>query len=81
MKKTILALAAIAAIAVSTLSPTPADARWRGGVGLGILGGVVAGTIIGSAIASHPGYYALRIRRPRAGRLRRLLGPPADVRR
>ena len=57
MKKTILALAAIAAIAVSTLSPTPADARWRGGVGLGILGGVVAGTIIGSAIAGHPGYY------------------------
>ena len=26
-------------------------------LGLGILGGVVAGTIIGSAIASHPGYY------------------------
>ena len=58
MKKTIFALAAAATIAVSTLSPTPADARWRGGgLGLGILGGIVVGTIIGSAIANHPGYY------------------------
>ena len=58
MKKTILALAAAATIAASTLSPTTADARWRGGgVGLGILGGVVAGAIIGSAIANHDGYY------------------------
>jgi MFS family permease len=58
MKKTIFALVAVAAIAMSTLSPTPADARWRGGgIGLGILGGVVVGTIIGSAIANHPGYY------------------------
>jgi hypothetical protein len=58
MKKTIFALVAAATIAVSTLSPTPADARWRGGgIGLGILGGVVAAVIIGNAIASHPGYY------------------------
>ena len=58
MKKTIFALAAAATIAVSTLSPTPADAQWRnGGIGLGILGGVVVGTIIGNAIANHPGYY------------------------
>jgi MFS family permease len=58
MKKTIFALAAAATIAVSTLSPTPADAQRRGlGLGLGILGGVVVGTIIGSAIANHPGYY------------------------
>jgi hypothetical protein len=59
MKKAILALAAVATIAAATLSaPTPADAQWRrGGVGLGILGGVVAGAIIGSAIAGHPGYY------------------------
>jgi len=57
MKKTILALAAAATIAMSTLSPTTAEARWRGGYGLGILGAVVAGAIIGSAIASHPGYY------------------------
>jgi hypothetical protein len=60
MKKAILAIAAAATIAVGTLSvPTTADAQhgWRGGVGLGILGGVVAGTIIGAAIAGHPGYY------------------------
>jgi MFS family permease len=58
MKKTIFALVAAATIAASTLSPTPADARWRGGgIGLGILGGVVAGAIIGSAIANHDGYY------------------------
>ena len=59
MKKTIFALAAVATIVVGTLSaPTPADARWRGGgIGLGILGGVVAGAIIGSAIANHDGYY------------------------
>jgi hypothetical protein len=58
MKKTILALAAVATIAVSTLSPTTADARNRGlGLGLGILGAVVVGTIIGNSIANHPGYY------------------------
>ena len=59
MKKIIIALAAAATIAVGTLSmPSPADARCRGcGLGLGILGGVVAGAIIGNAIASHPGYY------------------------
>jgi hypothetical protein len=59
MKKTIFALAAVATIVVGTLTtPTPADARVRGlGLGLGILGGVVAATIIGNAIASHPGYY------------------------
>jgi len=59
MKKTIFALAAVATIVVGTLSaPTPADARWGGGgIGLGILGGVVAGAIIGSAIANHEGYY------------------------
>jgi MFS family permease len=59
MKKTIFVLAAVATIVVGTLSaPTPADARWRGGgIGLGILGGVVAGAIIGSAIADHDGYY------------------------
>jgi hypothetical protein len=57
MKKTILAIAAAVTIAVGTLSmPNVADARCRG-CGLGIFGGLVAGAIIGSAIASHPGYY------------------------
>jgi hypothetical protein len=55
MKKTIVALAAVATIAVGSMS-TPADAR-NGAIGLGILGGVVAGAIIGSAIANHDGYY------------------------
>jgi hypothetical protein len=60
MKKTIFALAAAATIAAATLSATsPADAQWRrNGFGLGILGGVVAGAIIGAAIVGHPGYYA-----------------------
>jgi hypothetical protein len=60
MKKAILALAAVATIAAGSLTiPTPADARCRGcGLGLGIVGGLAAGAIIGSAIASHPGYYA-----------------------
>ena len=59
MKKTLFALAAAATIAVGTLgTPTPAAARWHGGgIGLGILGGVVAGAIVGSAIANHDGYY------------------------
>jgi hypothetical protein len=58
MKKTILAVATCAVLAVATLAPTTADARPRGlGLGLGILGAVVVGTIIGTAIADHPGYY------------------------
>jgi hypothetical protein len=58
MKKTILALAAVATIAASTLAPDTALAQRRGAaIGLGILGGVVAGAIIGNAIANQPGYY------------------------
>jgi len=58
MKKTVLAIAAAATIAVSTLTaPTPVYAQRGLGIGLGILGGVVVGTIIGSQIARHPGYY------------------------
>jgi hypothetical protein len=58
MKKTMLALAATAAIAIGTMTaPQPAQARCFGcAVGLGVLGGVAAGAIIGSAIANHPGY-------------------------
>lgn len=58
MKKTILAIAAAATIAVGTLSlSSPAQAQRGVGLGLGILGGVVVGSIIGSEIARHRGYY------------------------
>ena len=59
MKKTLMALAAVATLAVSTASPALA---WRGGWGPGIAAGVIGGAIIGGAIASSPyaygpGYY------------------------
>jgi hypothetical protein len=60
MKKTILALAAAATIAAGTLTtPTPADARCRGGCALGIgAAAVVGGALLGSAIVnSQPRYY------------------------
>jgi hypothetical protein len=59
MKKVILAVAVAATLAAATLT-TPADARCHGcGVGVGIAGGLVAGAIIGGAIAnSQPRYYA-----------------------
>ena len=39
MRKTLLAIATSAVLAVATLAPTTADARCRGcGIGLGILG-------------------------------------------
>jgi len=61
MKKTLLALAAAATIAAGTLSaPAPATAGCYGcAVGAGVVGGLAAGAIIGSAIAnSQPRYYA-----------------------
>lgn len=59
MKKALIAFAAAATLVAATVAvPSTADARCRGcGIGLGILGGVVLGTIIGDAIAGHPGYY------------------------
>lgn len=58
MRKSILAIAAGAALAAATLAPSPADARCRGcGVAAGVLGGLAAGAIIGGAIAhSRPAY-------------------------
>lgn len=60
MKKTILAMAAVATIAVGALAiPNQADARCRGcGIGLGVIGGLAAGAIIGSAIANSGPAYA-----------------------
>jgi hypothetical protein len=59
MNKVLIALAAAATIAVSTMAaPTPADARNRGGaVAAGVIGGLAAGAIIGGAVAnSYPRY-------------------------
>ena len=66
MMKTLTTFAAAAAVAaVAVAAPTDANAQWRrgwgpGAVGLGILGGVAAGAIVGSAIANSygPGYVA-----------------------
>ena len=68
MKKTILAIATSAVLAVATLAPTTADARCRGcGIGLGIVGGLAAGAIIGGAIANSPAYAYPRAYYPVAG--------------
>jgi len=69
MMKTLTTLTAAATIAVALMAaPTDANAqrRWGPAVGLGILGGVAAGAIVGSAIANsygpayvvQPGYAA-----------------------
>jgi hypothetical protein len=56
MRKAFITMAA-ALLAAAILMPTSADARCRGcGVAAGVLGGVAAGAIIGSAIAG-PRYY------------------------
>ena len=52
MRKTILALATSAVLAVATLAPTTAEARCRGCWGLGLAGGLIAGAIIGGAVAN-----------------------------
>jgi len=68
MKKTILALATSAVLAVATLAPTTADARCRGcGIAAGVLGGLAAGAIIGGAIAGAPARAYPRAYYPVAG--------------
>ena len=59
MKKTILALAAVATILFGTLAAST-DAEARRGRNAAIIGGVAAAAIIGGAIAanSQPRYYA-----------------------
>ena len=56
MHKSLIGLAAVAGIGLASLAaPAPANAGCYGcAVGAGILGGVAAGAIIGSAIANNP---------------------------
>jgi hypothetical protein len=60
MKKTLMALAAVATLAVSTLA-APAPAQAQRGVGAAIAGGLIGGAIVGGALAGPygygPGYY------------------------
>jgi hypothetical protein len=59
MKKTVTALAAAATLAVVAVgAPSDAFAQRRGGaVAAGVIGGLAAGAIIGSALAPRPYYY------------------------
>jgi hypothetical protein len=64
MHKTLIALAAAMSLGIATLAvPSTANARCVGcAVGAGVLGGLVAGAIIGGAVANQPpppppGYY------------------------
>jgi hypothetical protein len=56
MRKSIIGLAAATAVGLATLAgPSTANAGCYGcAVGAGVLGGVVAGAIVGSAIANNP---------------------------
>jgi hypothetical protein len=55
MKKTLAAFVAVAAIAGSSLAPTPASAQR--GVAAGVAAGLIGGAIVGGAIASsRPAY-------------------------
>jgi len=57
MKKTVLALGAI--LLAATAVPSTAQARCHGcGVAAGVIGGLAAGAIIGSAVAGGPVYAA-----------------------
>jgi hypothetical protein len=62
MKKTLMALAAAATLAVSAVA-VPAPAHAQRGVGAAIAGGIIGGAIVGGALAGPryygygPGYY------------------------
>ena len=57
MKKTLLTLAAVSTLALSTIvAPAPAHAQRY--LGAAIAGGLIGGAIVGGAIAASPGYYA-----------------------
>jgi hypothetical protein len=56
MRKTLMALAAVATLAISAVA-APAPAHAQRGVGAAIAGGLIGGAIVGGAIAGGPGYY------------------------
>jgi hypothetical protein len=56
MRKTLMAIAAIATLAVSAAA-TPAPAQAQRGVAAGVAAGLIGGAIVGGAIASQNGYY------------------------
>jgi hypothetical protein len=55
MRKTLMALAAVATLAVSAVA-APAPAHAQRGFGPGLAAGIIGGAIVGGAIAG-PGYY------------------------
>ena len=60
MRKTLLAIATSAVLAVATLAPTTASADCRGcgvGIGLGLLGGAILGGAIASGAYAYPRAY------------------------
>jgi len=65
MKKTLMALAAVASLAAATVA-APAPAHAQRGVAAGVAAGLIGGALVGGAIASQnpyyygPGYYAPR---------------------
>jgi len=56
MKKTLMALAGVATLAVSAVA-VPAPAHAQRGVAAGVAAGLIGGAIVGGAIASQNGYY------------------------
>src|SRR3954468_11732496 len=61
MKKTLMALVAVTALAVSVvavLAPAPAQRGGPAGVAAGLIGGVIVGGAIASQNGYGPGYYA-----------------------
>src|SRR5437764_1244080 len=56
MKKTLVAFAAVIALAVSAVA-VPAPAHAQRGVAAGVAAGLLGGAIVGDAIASQNGYY------------------------
>ena len=57
MKKSPLALAAVATLAISVASPAHAENGWVPGVAAGIIGGAIVGGAIASSPYYGPGYY------------------------